>query len=190
MNVRRSSYFVAGSWLLLAALVSANTAGSRTLQFRLALGANAFARSGAEPRHQISTSNGSSNEITFTPSSFASALDKYDGAFTGWRAYTASTGEMLGVTLRTFDDMKSLTAYVNWHLRKGTRILDRKARLNSNGTRIGERILIVRNIMGPDNFNRTYTSLIWTDGTTFHQITGPSVSVQTVLAMEKWIGVK
>jgi hypothetical protein len=129
-------------------------------------------------------------EITFTPHSFADGFDSYDSAPLAWLVYKSSNGEIVSVLSRTFDNADALAAYIKWQLRDGTKIEERKPRLNEKKEKIGERILIVRRGTGQDGIKRTFTTLIWTEGTTFHEISGPSVSFKTIAAMEKWLGVK
>jgi hypothetical protein len=151
---------------------------------------NGYAQTQSSKDDTASATNGKNKTITFSPNSFEDGFDLYDGAFLAWRAYTASNSEIVGITSRTFDSVDSLDAYVKWQLRKGAKIKARKPRLNAAGDKIGERILMVRRVTGPDNIDRTFTILAWTDGTTYHEISGASASVKTILSMEKWIGVK
>jgi len=189
MNFRQQLFMLAGFSLFIAP-ASCNASTLRPSSLRPSAPSVGHQQPQSKNNGKTSANLPPENEITFTPDSFVTAFDNYDAAPLAYRVYKSSNGEIVGVTSRTFDSADVLAAYIKWQLREGTKIEERKPRLIASGGKIGERILIVRRDVGQDGINRTFTTLIWTEGTTFHEITGPSVSFKTIAAMEKWIGVK
>jgi hypothetical protein len=189
MSFRRQLFILAGFCFVIApASCNASTLRASSLQPSAPLIGHEHSQS--KNNDKISANVPPENEITFAPDSFVTAFDSYDAAPLAYRVYKSSNGEIVSVTSRTFNNADALAAYIKWQLREGTKIGERKPRLSTSKEKIGERILIVQRDTGQDGIKRTFTTLIWTEETTFHEISGPSVSFKTIAAMEKWIGVK
>ena len=127
-----------------------------------------------------------SKEVTFKLERMSDGKTE-NGLWTHTDQYVASDGKKVFVFFMKCDSPASILAATQEGTKSATRILERTRRVNKDGSRGGERILVdfPTKDFSIKDAGETVPSVIWTDGLVYRQIS--SASLDHVIEMEKFL---
>lgn len=130
---------------------------------------------GTAQSHDKDTTNGSpSKQEQKWKMTAMGELGAHDGSSLSLRSYTKKDGKTVTIVHGDFSSDAEAIEELNHAVKAANKIVDRQSLKDDNGKTVGERILAVFMQNEP---KEELQSVLWTEGSTFWDVSSPSLSV-------------